>query len=52
MAGVLQGLDLNFNFYLSILFNGACSSNIEFIMSKKDSVDKFTSCSSNWKTSD
>ena len=47
MAGVNQGLDLNFNLYLLSLFNGACSSNIEFILSKKDSIDM-----SNWRTSD
>ena len=47
MAGVNQSLDLNFNLYLLSLFNGACSYNIEFILSKKDSKD-----TSNWTTSD
>ena len=52
MAGVIQGLDLNFNLYLLIPFNGACSCNIEFMLSKKDSIDRFTSCWSNCRTSD
>ena len=51
MAGFIQGLDLNFNLYLPILFNGACSSNIEFILSKKDYIYRFTSCWFNWRTS-
>ena len=52
MAGVIQGLDLNFNLYLLIPFNGACSCNIEFMLYKKDSIDRFTSCWSNCRTSD
>ena len=43
MPGVIQGLDLNFNLYLSILFNSACSSNIELILSKNNSIDTFKS---------
>ena len=50
MAGVIQGLDLNFNLYLLIRFSGACSSNIEFMLLKKDSIKRFTSCWSNWRT--
>ena len=42
MAGVIQGLDVNYNLYLLIRFDGACSSNIEFILSKNDSIDRFT----------
>ena len=34
MAGDMQGLDLKFNLYLLILFNGAYSSNIELILPK------------------
>ena len=45
MAGVIQGLHLNFIFIN--LFNGACMSNIEFVLSKKDSMDRLTSCWSN-----
>ena len=52
MAGVIQGLDLNFNLYLLTLFNGEYSSNIEFILSKSNSIDRFTSCWSNWKALD
>ena len=52
MAGVIQGLDLNFNLYLLIRFSGACSSNIEFMLFKKDSIERFTSCWSNWRTLD
>ena len=52
MAEVIQGLDLNFKLYLLIFFDGACSSNIEVILSKNISVDRFTSCLSNWRTSD
>ena len=52
MAGVIQNLDLNFDLYLLILCNGACSSDIEFILSKKDSIDRFASYCSNWRASD
>ena len=40
MVGVIQGLDLNFKLYLLNHFNGAFSSNIEFMLSKTDSIDK------------
>ena len=52
MVGVNQGSDLDFNSYLLIFFNGACSSNIDFTLSKNDSIDRFTSCCPNWRTSD
>ena len=39
MAGVIQGLELNLS--LLILFDAACSSNIEFILSENDSIDRF-----------
>ena len=52
MAGVIQNLDLNFDLYLLILCNGACSSDIEFILSKKDFIDRFASYWSNWRASD
>ena len=36
MAGVIQGLLLNFNLYLFTCFNGACSSRIELMLSKDE----------------
>ena len=39
MAGVIQGLDLNFNLYLLTLFNGEYSSNTDYILSKSNSID-------------
>ena len=44
MAGIIKSLDLNFNSNQSICFNGSFLSNIEFILSKKDSNSGFTSC--------
>ena len=52
MAGVIQNLDLNFDLYVLILFNGACSTDIEFVLSKKDFIDRFASYWSNWRASD
>ena len=52
MAGVIQDLGLNLNLYLLIIFDGACSSNIWFILPKNNSVDRYTSCWSNWRTSE
>ena len=52
MAEYILGLDLNFNLYLLIRFSGACSSTIEFMLFKKDSMERFTSCWSNWRTLD
>ena len=36
MAGVVQGLLLNFDLYLFIRFNVACSSRIEFMLPKNE----------------
>ena len=44
MAGVIQGLLLNFDLYLLTRFNGACPSRIEFMLSKNKLVEGFTSC--------
>ena len=52
MAGVIQGLLLNFNLYLFTRFNGACSSRIEFMLSKNELMERFTSYWSSWKTLD
>ena len=51
IAETIQSLSLNFNLYLLICFDGACSSNIEFILSKKDFKERFMSCLSNLRTS-
>ena len=43
MAGVIQGLLLKFNLYLFTRFNGACSSRIDFMLSKNELMERFTS---------
>ena len=52
MAGIIQGLDLNFNLYLLIHFIAAYLFNIEFMLSEKDSTKRSTSCWSTWRISD
>ena len=39
MTGVIQGLILNFKLYLLTHFNGACSSRIEFMLSKNELME-------------
>ena len=44
LAWVIQGLLLNFNLYLLTCFNDARSSRIEFMLSKNELMERFTSC--------
>ena len=50
MAGVIQGLLLNFNLYLLTDFNEACSSRIEIMLSKNGLMERFTFCWPRWRT--
>ena len=50
MAGVIQGLLLNFNLYLLTDFNEACSSRIEIMLSKNGLMERFTFCWPSWRT--
>ena len=50
MAGVIQGLLLNFNLYLLTRFNGPCSLRIEFMLSQNELMERFISCWSSCKT--
>ena len=43
-TGVIQGLVLNLNLYLLTLLKGAVESRIEFILFKRDSLERSTFC--------
>ena len=51
MAGVIQNLLLNFDLYLLTRFNEACSSRIEFMLSKNELMERLTSYWSSFRSS-